>query len=220
MLNREMKTDNPQEIRDSTLAYESLSPKARLFSASSFVSKDQKEIKHVEFKLPLQIRSRVAYNPNQKLMSDFAIGKIKAAVMKIAEEQQLIYKSQHPDATQSSLDNLKFRRFRKEEIEAALGKMGMEEIKADLVDGKLPYGVYHAKISRDKADKEIFAFINKGVKEFIQKAIKEGRDRIELEVIQANILGIGGMGIVKVMQDMDDPSRCYALKIIPKKRNL
>ncbi|MHB1947372.1 MAG: protein kinase domain-containing protein [Gammaproteobacteria bacterium] len=199
----------------------SLSPKARLFSTSAFVSQDQTEIKHIErkhfeFKLPPQIRSRVTHNPNQKMMSDFAIGKIKIAVMKMVEEQQLIHKSQHPDATQADLDNLKFRRFRKEEIEAALGKIGMEEIKADLIDGKLPYGVYHAKISRDKTEKEIFAFINKGVKEFIEKAKKESRNRIEVEETQANILGIGGMGIVKVMQDMDDPSRCYALKIIRK----
>lgn len=198
----------------------SLSSKSRLFSASSFGSKEKQEIKHieikdVELKLPRQIKSRVAHNRNQKMMSDFAIGKIKTAVMKIIEEQQLIYKSQHPDFTQADLDNLKYRRFRKEEIEAALDKIGMEEIKTDLFDGKLPYGVYFAKIRRDDTEKEIFAFINKGVKEFIEKAKKESRDRIELEVIKANILDIGGMGIVKVMQDMDDPSCCYALKIIP-----
>lgn len=191
------------------------SPKAGAFSVAPFVQKE--EIKHTEVKvskltlLPPQIKSRVAHNPNQKMMSDFAIGKIKAAVIKIVEEQQSIYKNQHPDASETSLDAFNFRRFRKEEIEAALGKMGKEEIKADLVNNKLPYGVYHAKIRDDKKEKEIFAFINKGLKEFAEKIEKDEY----FDLIKTNILGIGGMGIVKVLHDMDDPSRCYALKIIP-----
>lgn len=194
----------------------SLSHRLRLFSVSSFQTQEKKEIKQVEPKLPPQIKSRVAHHANQKMMSDFAIGKIKLAVLKIIDDAQLVYKSQHPEATQAELDKLKFRRFRKEEIEAALGKKGMEEIKDELVNGKLPYGVYHAKIVKHKTEKEIFAFINKGMKELIEKAKKEGRSEIEVEETLANIFGIGAMGIVKAMHDMDDRSRCYALKIIRK----
>lgn len=190
----------------------SLSPRARLFSVPSFSAKQ--ELKHTEFKLPPQIQSRVAHHPNQKMMSDFAISKIKTAVLKIIEEEQSSYKSQHPDATQSDLDKLKYRRFPKAEIEAALGETGMAELKDELVNGRLPYSVYHAKISKNATEKEIFAFINKGLKELIEVAKKEGQTQITIE---ANFFGVGGMGVVKAMQDMDNASRCYALKIIRKR---